>query len=327
MQTGKMFLLCLALLGAVLHVCTASAQDYPSRPIRMIVPFPAGGPTDAIGRVIADGMRASLGQPLVIENVSGVAGSLGTGRVARAAPDGYTIALGNSVTHVANGVIYPLTYNIVSDFAPISPLVEDTAVIVARKTMPATSLRELIAWLEANPGKGLAGTAGPGTNSHEVALYFEKATGTRFQFVPYRGLGPAMQDLVSGQIDLMMTLPANALPQVRAGTIKGYAVTAKTRLTAAPDIPTVDEAGLPGFYNRNWHALFAPKDTPDAVVTKLDAAARAALADPAVRARLVDLGQEIFPADEETPAALSALQKADIERRWPLIKAAGIKPE
>ncbi len=320
MQMGKTLLIS---LGVAAYVCAAVAQDYPTRPIKMVVPFPAGGPTDAIGRVIAAGMAHALKQPLVIENIGGAAGSLGTGQVARAVPDGYTIGLGNAVTHVANGALYPLSYDIVADFAPVSPLVSDTPVIVGRKSLPTTDLRELIAWLRANPDKALAGTAGRGSQSHEVALYFEHAIGARFQLVPYRGLGPATQDLIAGQIDFMMSLPAIAVPQVRAGTIKAYAVTAKTRLVASPDIPTVDEAGLPGFYNTNWHALFAPKGTAAAIVARLNAAVRESLADPEIRNRLIDLGQQIYPPEELTPTALAELQKADIATRWPLIKAAG----
>jgi tripartite-type tricarboxylate transporter receptor subunit TctC len=328
MQTRRLFLgslACAATLASA--VCRARAQLYPSRPIKMIVPFPPGGPVDAIGRVIAGGMRVSLGQPIIVENVGGASGSLGTGQVARATPDGYTIGLGNSVTHVINGAVYPLNYDVLTDFEPVSPLTANAALIVAKKAMPANNLRELIAWLKANPGKALAGAGGVGSASHEAGLLFANETGTRFQFVPYRGLGPATQDLISGQIDFMINFPANALPQVQAGTIKAYAVTSKTRLASAPEIPTVDEAGLPGFYYSSWHALFAPKGTPKDVVGRLNAAVIAALADPAVRVRLTDLGQEIFPPGQQTPAALAAVQRADIDKRWPIIKAAGIKAE
>jgi tripartite-type tricarboxylate transporter receptor subunit TctC len=291
------------------------------------VPFPPGGPVDAIGRIVAEGMRASLGQPVIVENVGGASGSLGTGQIARATPDGYTVGVGNSVTHVINGAVYPLNYDVLTDFEPVSPLTTNAALIVAKKAMPANNLRELIAWLKANPGKALAGTGGVGSASHEAGLYFENETGTHLQFVPYRGLGPATQDLVAGHIDIMINFPANALPQVQAGTITAYAVTSKTRLPSAPEIPTVDDAGLPGFYYSSWHALFAPKGTPKGVVGRLNAAVMAALADPAVRVRLINLGQEIFPPEQQTPEALAALQRADIEKRWPIIKAAGIKPE
>jgi tripartite-type tricarboxylate transporter receptor subunit TctC len=328
MQTRRIFLGSLASTATLASVVGgAQAQLYPSRAIKMIVPFPPGGPVDAIGRVIAEGMRASLGQPVIVENVGGASGSLGTGQVARATPDGYTVGLGNSVTHVINGAVYPLNYDVLTDFEPVSLLTTNAALIVAKKAMPANNLRELIVWLKANPGKALAGTSGVGSASHEAGLYFENMTGTRFQFVPYRGLGLAIQDLVSGQLDIMISFPANALPQVRAGTIKAYAVTSKTRLASAPEIPTVDEAGLPGFYYSSWHALFVPKDTPKGIVRSLDAAVMAALADPAVRVRLINLGQDIFSPEQQTPEALATFQKADIEKRWPIIKAAGIKAE
>jgi len=305
----------------------AAADDYPSRPITMIVPFPAGGPTDAIGRVIAEGMRASLGRPVVVENIGGAAGSLGTERIARAAPDGYTLGLGNTVTHVFNAAIYPLKYDVVRDFEPVTLLVHEAAVIVVKPSLPVKNLRELIAYLKANPDKVLLGTGGLGTQSDLVAVFFEKQTGTTVQHIPYRGLGPAIQALLSGEVDMVMSLPANALPQVRAGTIRAIAVTAKTRLPGDTDIPTVDEAGLEGFYQTNWHALFLPKGTPAAVVQRINAAAVAALADPQVRERYVGLGQDFFPAEQMTPTALAAFQKSEIAARWPIIKAAGIKAQ
>jgi tripartite-type tricarboxylate transporter receptor subunit TctC len=302
----------------------AVAQTYPSRPVTMIVPFPAGGPTDAVGRIVAAGLQAALHQPVVVENIPGAAGSLGTGVAARAKPDGYTLALGNSVTHVVNGAVYPLSYDVVTAFAPIALLVNDTTIVVSKKAVPADNLHDLIGWLKAKPG-ALVGTGGIGTGSHVGGLLFAKLAGVQLQFVPYRGLGPAIQDLVTGQIDIVMSLPANALPQIRAGSIKAFAVAAKKRLAAAPDIPTVDEAGLPGFYHSNWHALFAPKGTPKQIVDRLNDAAATALADPAVRQRLNNLGEETFPREEQTPAALAAFQKTEIETRWPILKAAGIK--
>jgi tripartite-type tricarboxylate transporter receptor subunit TctC len=319
----------LAAGAAALRVLSdaARAQTYPSRPITMIVPFPAGGPTDAIGRVIAEAMRPSLDQPVIVENVPGASGTLGTERLALAAPDGYTLGLGNTVTHVLNGAIFPLKFDVVKGFEPVSLLVNEPAMIVAKPGLPANNLRELITWLKANPDKGLLGTAGVGTTSDVFAVLFEKQTGTHFQHVPYRGLGPAIQALMSGQVDVVMTLPANALPQVRAGTIKAFAVTSKTRLVGDPDIPTVDEAGLEGFYQSNWHALFVPKGTPSGTVGRLNTAATTALSNPEVRERFVSLGQDFFPAEQMTPAALAAFQKAEIEQRWPIIKAAGIKLE
>jgi tripartite-type tricarboxylate transporter receptor subunit TctC len=303
------------------------ADDFPSRPVTMIVPYPPGGPTDAVGRLVAQGMQSALGRPVVIENIGGAAANLGTEKVARAAPDGYTIGLGNSVTHVVNAAIYPLRYDVVKDFEPISLLAAEPVVIVGRPTLPATNLRELIAWLRENSGKSLAGTAGVGSVS-DVALYFlEKQIGVSIQHIPYHGLAPAVQALLSGEQDLIMSLPGNVLGQVKAGTIKAFAVTAKTRLVGDPDIPTVDEAGLEGFYQSNWHALFAPKGTPKEIIGKLNAAAVAAMADPQIRERLVEDGQDFFPPDELTPQALAVFQQSEIALRWPIIKAAGIKSE
>ena len=328
-QTFSTAFLAAALVVAVLSGVAglAAADDYPSRPVTMIVPFPAGGPTDAIGRVIAEGMRPTLGRPVIVENIGGAGGSLGTERIAFAPPDGYTLGLGNTVTHVFNGAIFPLKYDVVNAFAPVGLLVSEAAIIVVRKDLPANNLRELIGWLKAKPGNALLGTAGVSTQSDLVAVFFEKATDTSMQHVPYRGLGPAIQALMSGEVDVVMSLPANTLPQVRAGTIKAIAVTSTSRLAAAPDVPTADEAGLPGFVQTNWHALFVPKNTPAGIVEKLNAAAVAALANPEVHDKLVTLGQDIFPADQLTPAALAAYQKAEIDLRWPVIKAAGIKAE
>jgi tripartite-type tricarboxylate transporter receptor subunit TctC len=303
----------------------ARAQTYPSRPITLIVPFPAGGSTDAVGRIVAERMRASLGQAVVIENVGGAGGSIGVGRVARAAPDGYTLDIGQWDTHVANGATFALSYDVVKDFEPIALLSSNPFLILAKKAVPADDLKGLVAWLKANPDK--ASQAIPTAGSHVAGLLFQKETGTRFAFVPYRGGGPAMQDLVAGQIDLMIIQAAVALPQVRAGAVKAYAVTAGSRFAAAPEIPSVDELGLAGIHISGWFALFAPKGTPAAIVSKLNAAVVEALADPNVRARLETLGQEIFPREQQTPAALAAYHKAEIERWWPIIKAANIKPE
>jgi len=302
----------------------ARAQVYPARPITMVVPFAAGGPADIPGRVIAERMRKSLGQPVVIENIGGAAGSIGAGRVARATPDGYTIVLGNMSTHVMNGAFYSLAYDVLNDFAPISPLVTTPVVLFAKKTMPAANLQELIDWLRANPGKASAGFAS--VTFQVVNLFFQKAIGTRIALIPYRGSAPGMQDLVAGQTDLYFTTPVE-LPLVRAGSVKAYAVTSDMRLALAPDIPTFAELGLPSLSFSNWYGLFAPKGTPRDIVTKLDAAAVDALADPAVQSRLADLGYEAFPRERQTPEALGAMQKADAEKWWPIIREAGIKAE
>jgi tripartite-type tricarboxylate transporter receptor subunit TctC len=310
--------------GAGLSSAPAAAQAYPTRPITMVVPFPAGGPTDTPGRVIADRMSKSLGQPVVIENVGGAEGSIGTGRVARAKPDGYTIVLGVTSTHVMNAGLYSLPYDVLNDFAPIAPLLTTPLVLFARKTMPAKDLPELIDWLKANPDKA---SAGYGSVTFQVInVFFRKETGTHFALIPYRGSAPGMQDLIAGQIDLYFTTPAE-LPLVRAGSIKAYAVTSDTRLALAPDIPTFAELGLPSLSFANWYGLFAPKGTPTDIIAKLDAAAVEALADPAARSRLADLGMDPFPREQQTPEALGALQKADTEKWWPIIKDAAIKAE
>jgi tripartite-type tricarboxylate transporter receptor subunit TctC len=327
MPTRKIPVAALAFAAAFAHAGPAPAQPYPSHPITIIVPLAAGGPIDTIARIVAEGMRASLGQPIIIENVTGASGSLGVGRVARAAPDGYTLSLGYLGTHVFNGATYSLPYDLLNDFEPVSLLVSNPLLIVARKAVPANDLKELIAWLKANPGKASQGTTGAGGSSHVAGIYFQRETGTRFQLVPYRGAAPMMQDLLAGQIDLMFDFAANSLPQVRGGTIKAFAVTAPSRLATAPDIPTVDEAGLPGFYMTAWEGIWAPKRTPKNIIDKLDAAVVRALADPSARQRLTDLGQEIYPRDQQTPEALDALQRSEIKKWWPLIKEAGIKAD
>ena len=304
-----------------------AAQTYPSRPITVVVAFAAGGSGDTIARILADHMRTDLGQTVIVENVGGAAGSIGVGRVARSAPDGYTISSGNWPTHVLNGAIYSLNYDALKDFEPISLVATESIVIVGRKDLPAAGLKDLIAWLRANPAKASAGTSGPGSVGHVVGVFFQKETGTQFTFVPYRGVGPAIQDMIAGQIDIMFDTSANSLPQVRSGNVKAFAVTSKARLAAAPDIPTAEEAGLPGFNISNWRGLWAPKGTPRDVILKLNAAAKNALADSTVRKRLGDLGQELFPPERLTPEALGTLQAAEIAKWWPIIKAANIKAQ
>jgi tripartite-type tricarboxylate transporter receptor subunit TctC len=315
------------LIAALGGAAAADAQTYPSRPITMVVPYSAGGPTDTIARIMAERMRGPLGQIIVVENVTGAAGTIGVGKVARAAADGYTISIGHWGTHVVNPAIYALQYDALKDFEPVAMIATNPQLIVAKKAVPAQDLQGFIAWLKANAATATQGTAGHGSASHISGVYFQNITGARFQFVPYRGAGPAMQDLVAGQVDLMIDQAANSLPQVRAGTIRAYAVTDKVRLAAAPDIPTVDEAGVPGLHIAIWHALWMPKGTPKDVIAKLNAAVVETLADAGVRQRLAQLGQEIPPREQQTPQALFAYHQAEIEKWWPIIKAANIKGE
>jgi tripartite-type tricarboxylate transporter receptor subunit TctC len=324
-RTPALALLVLAAIAG--HGGGAAAQAYPSHPITMIMPFPAGGSFDAIARIMAERMRAVLGQPIVIEVVSGASGSIGVGRAARAAPDGYTLSYGGWPSHVLNGAVLTLPYHPLNDFEPVVLVSTNPMMFVARKTLPVNDLRGLVAWLQANPDKATQGTSGAGSASHVSGVYFQKDTATHYQFVPYRGAAPAMQDLVAGQIDFMIDPAANSLPQVRIGSIKPYAVTGAKRLAAAPDIPTAIEAGLPGFHIASWQAIWAPKNTPRDIVARLNAAAVEALADPAVRKRLAELGQDVPPPEQLTPEALGAYHKAEIEKWWPLIQAAGVKAE
>ncbi|HLK84823.1 MAG TPA: tripartite tricarboxylate transporter substrate-binding protein [Xanthobacteraceae bacterium] len=304
----------------------AHSQTYPTRPITVNVPFAAGGPTDTIARVIAQRMSVTLRQSIIIENVTGADGAIGVGRAARAAPDGYLLSVGQWSTHVLNGAAYSLPYDLLRDFEPVALMSTNPLVIVTHKGVPAANLTELIGWLKANPERA---TVGIGSMSHRVsAVYFQNLTGTRLTLVPYRGAAPAMQDMMAGQIQLMFDQAATSLPLVRTGSTRPYAVTAATRLAAAPDLPTVDEAGLPGFHIAVWTALWAPHATPRAIIDKLNAAVVEAVADPAVHRRLTEeLGQDIPPREQQTPEALYAYQKAEIEKWWPLIKAANIRPE
>jgi tripartite-type tricarboxylate transporter receptor subunit TctC len=318
-------LLAIAFAMVAAGAASASAQTYPSKPVTIVVPFSAGGPLDTRARSLAEHMRSSLGQPIIIENVTGAAGSLGVGRVARSAPDGYTLGIGIWSTHVVNGAIYALQYDVLNDFEPVALLTDNSQLIVGKKTLPANDLKGLVAWLRANPDQALAGTAGVGSPQHIIGILFQNATGTRFRFVHYRGGAPAMQDLVAGQIDLIVADLTTSLPQARAGNIKPFAFTGRSRSAVAPDVPTTDEAGLPGFYTSVWSAIWAPKGTPKDVVDKLNAAIVEALADSATRQRLVALGDQVVPRDEQTPERLRAFHAAEIEKWWPIIKAAEIK--
>lgn len=316
----------LTAVAAVLAFCsTAFADNFPSRPITIVVPFSAGGPSDAMARILGERMKMALGQPVLVENVTGAAGSIGVGRVVHAAPDGYTVGIGHLGTHVANGAIYKLNYDLVSDLEPVVLLPSNPMIIVSKNAVPATTLNELIAWLKARPAPATAGTAGAGSGSHIAGLYFESATGIQLQYVPYRGTGPAMNDLIAGQIDLIVDQTSNSINQVRAGTIRAYAVTDAKRVDSAPDIPTTDEAGLPGFHMTLWSGLWVPKGTPKEIVGKLNAAAVEALNDPAVRKQFENLGLQMPPPDRLTPQALGDWQKAEIAKWWPMIKAANVK--
>jgi len=305
-------------------IANAMAQGYPSRPITINVAFPAGGPSDTVARILAEPMRDSLGQPVVIENVTGAGGTIGIGRVAHAAPDGYMLSLGGWNTHVAAGAIYALSFDVLQDFEPILLIASNPYLVVSRKAIPANDLRGLISWLKANPEKATAGMC-IACPQHVFAAFLQDVTGTRFQLIPYRGAAPAIQDLVAGQIDIMLDSPVSSLQHVHAGAIKAYAVTAKSRLASAPEIPTVDEAGLPGFYASQWFALWGPRSTPRPVIDKLNAAVMHALADPNVQRRMADLGLQIFPREQQTPEALAGFHRAEIEKWWPIIKAANIK--
>jgi tripartite-type tricarboxylate transporter receptor subunit TctC len=303
-------------------------QPYPSHPITLIVPFGAGGPVDTLARTLTDAMRTSLGQAVIIENVTGASGTIGVGRAVRAAPDGYTVSIGNWPSHVVNGAIYALPYDVLKDFEPVARLPSNPYVIVARKDLPASNLKELIAWLKANPDKATQGTAGPGSGQHVSGVYFQTVTGPRFQVGPYRaGSSEIMRERLSGHRELTVDQAITARPHVRGGRVKAHADSSNNRLAAAPDIPTVDEAGAPGVYISTWYGMWVPKGTPQEAIRKLTAAAMDALADATVRERLAGLGQEIPPREQQSAEALAAHHKAEIEKWWPLIKAANIKAE
>ena len=312
----------LTLLGGIPN---ASAQTYPTRPITLVVPFAAGGPVDTVARILSAPMAKSLGQTVVVDNTVGAGGSLGVGRVARAAPDGYTVSIGHWSTHVVNGAVYALNYDLLKDLEPVAMIGGNAMLVVSKSAVPAKNLGELIAWVKANQAKVNVGTAGPGSGTHVSGVYFQNAIGAKLQFIPYKGTGPAMQDLIGGTIDLIVDQMSNSMPQVRGGKIRAYAITAKTRSPAAPDIPTVDEAGLPGFHMSIWYGTWVPRGTPNEAAARLNGAIVESLADANARKRLADLGVEIVPREQQTREALGAHHKAEIEKWWPMIKAAGIR--
>jgi tripartite-type tricarboxylate transporter receptor subunit TctC len=327
MNPPRRYVLAASVAALLVVAPEAIAQTYPSRPVTMIVPASAGGPTDAIARVLSERMTANLGGTVLVDNVAGAGGSIGVGKVARSAPDGYTLGIGQWSHYVLNGATYALQYDLLADFAPVAMIVTGPLLLVSRKDLPANDLKGLIAWLKANPDKATAGTGGVGSPPHISGIFFQKMTGTQFQFVPYRGTAPAMRDLLAGQIDIMIDQASNVLPQLRGGTIKAFAVTAKERVPSAPDVPTVDEAGLPGLYVSVWHGLWAPKGTPAEIIAKLNGAVVKSLGEPGTKEKLAALGQDIPLPDQLTPQALGAFQKAEIEKWWPIVKDAGIKAE
>jgi tripartite-type tricarboxylate transporter receptor subunit TctC len=316
-----------AILLSIAAGTTAQAQSFPSRVITIVVPLPPGGATDTLARTLADHMRATLGQPVIVENVPGAGGTLAVSRVARAPGDGYTLTVGNWATHMASAATYPVQYDILKDLEPVAKLADTPLWIVSKNGLPVKDLKELIAWIKANQDKASAGIVGQGSGGHICGLTFQNATGTRYQFIPYRGGAPAMQDLVGGQIDFMCDMAANSLPQARAGNIKPLAVMSQNRWFAAPDVPTAEEMGVPGVALSLWHGLWASKGTPRDVIGKLNAAVVAALADPAVQKRFADQGQELAPREQQTPEGFAAYHKAETEKWWPIIKGAGIKAE
>ncbi len=317
-----------ALCALALHVTGAAAQPYPSRPITLVVPYPAGGPLDQVARAMADHMRETLGQPLVVENVSGAAGSIGAGRVARAAPNGYTLGIGDVGTQVLTSAVFSLNYDVMADFEPVALLVASPLLVLSRASLPAKNLLELTAWLKENQAKVSQGFIGSGSLSHLCGLYLQDTIKSKWPFVPYRGAAPAIQDLVGGQVDIMCLAASGAtLSLARSGKVRAYAVMAPTRLPAGKEFPTADEAGLKGFHLSFWQAFWVPKGTPKDIVARLNAAAVAALAAPGAGGKLSELGFVIPPREQQTPEALDALRKAEADKWWPIIKAAGIKPD
>jgi tripartite-type tricarboxylate transporter receptor subunit TctC len=329
MKRGSFIGAPIALLASLFLACTGSvlAQDYPSRPVTMMVGFPPGGPTDTLARIVADGMKIALGQPIVIENLTGAGGTIATNNVVHANPDGYTIGIGNWTSHVGAPAIYSLQYDILKDLQPIAYLSGAPLLILGKNDLPPRNVAELISWAKAKSSPSVFGTVGAGSAAHMCGFFFQQKTGARFQYVPYRGAAPAMQDLIANQIDLACLDATSALPNVQAGRFKAYAIMSEQRWDKAPDIPTMIESGVPGLTITFWHGLWAPKGTPKAVIDRLSSAARAALINPDVRKRLDALGQVIATPEQATPEGLAAYQKAEIGKWWPIIKAAEIKTE
>jgi tripartite-type tricarboxylate transporter receptor subunit TctC len=305
----------------------ARAQPYPARPVTVIVPFAAGGATDTLARFLAEQIRPILGQPIVIENVAGAAGTIGVGRAVRSPADGYTLSIGTSTTHMLTGGLYNLQFDLLKDLEPIILIGSEPLLIVGKKSLPADDLKGLIAWLKANPDKASVGIAGVGATGHLTGISFQRETGTKFAFVPYRGNGPAMQDLLAEQIDFMIEPASNFKSLLGAGSVKPFAITGRARLKSSPNIPTTDEAGLPGFVVSLWYGLWVPKETPKDIIAKLNATMVQVLASPPVQQRFEELGIEISALDRQSPEALRALQKTEAERWWPIIKASNIKVE
>ena len=322
MKFTRAAIVLLALLSAAF---SAMSQNYPTRSIKLIVPFAAGGPTDTIARIVGERMGRTLGQQVVVENITGAGGSIAVSKLVQSAPDGYTVGIGHIGTHVIVEAIQPVQFDVLKDLAPVGMLCTNPQLLIAKNATPAKNLKEFLDYVKANENKVAAGTGGAGTPAHLSAVYLQQKTCAKFEIVHYRGAAPATQDVIAGIIDMNFDQAANSIPQYKAGKVKAFAVTAPKRLAAAPDVPTVDEAGLPGFYMSIWHGLWAPRATPAAIVSKLNAAMSEALADPAVRKRLEELGQDIVPPEQQTAAALGVHHKAEIEKWWPLIKTAGIK--
>jgi tripartite-type tricarboxylate transporter receptor subunit TctC len=323
----KLLTVVVAVLAGLGWAGLAAAQTYPTHPITMIVPFPAGGATDTLARFLAEKMRPVLGQSVIIENIAGAAGSIGVGRAVRSAPDGYTLSIGTSTTHMLTGGLYALPFDLLKDLEPVILIGSEPLLIVGKKNLAADDLKGLIAWLKANPDKASVGIAGVGAVGQLTGISFQKVTGTKFQFVPYRGNAPAMQDLLAGQIDFMIEPSSNFKSLVAAGSVKPFAITGRARLPSSPDIPTADEAGLPGFFASLWYGLWVPKGTSKDIVAQLNATMSQLLASPSVKERFADLGIQITPLDQQSPEALRAFQKAETERWWPIIKAANLKGE